>query len=421
MGLSEDFMSLFEGRPDAVGTEEGGALRRPADAMPWWWSAQISKHLDGTAPCGVYPLVPDVAPQVTPMWLVKWGCIDFDEGDTESWTHAWNVHEVLHQLGVASWVEKSRSKGYHVWVFLQDWMEARLVREALLGACQVVDAPTKEINPKSVGFDDPATLGNYVRLCYPGGLSDALRELEPRELGMAGWADGGRGLLLHQAGQRQAASDRPGSADDRRGRGSQGEEDRWRGWLCHSCGSLVALPRQGVEGHLPMAGPGSPGRSGSNVGAVPVDGRAQAGVDQSLPRRVVLSSSSPEQPLCLSCFVTQAERHLASLEDMKRLQALYEPPRRVVPVRPAAGLLEGDIYKRMGGLAWTILQEGPREGMGRGHTLYKLACLLVEGGRHTPDEVYQLCWEADQAWGKFHVRPNGEAQVLRVVERAYGG
>lgn len=317
MSLTQDFMSLFEGRPDAVGTEEGGALRRPADAMPWWWAAQISKHLDGTAPCGVYPLVPDVAPEVTPMWLVKWGCIDFDEGDTESWTHAWNVHEVLHQLGVASWVEKSRSKGYHVWVFLQDWMEARIVREALLGACQVVDAPTKEINPKSVGFDDPATLGNYVRLPYPGWLSEAERFPWPRNTRV----------------------------------------------MMRSDGTIVSLQE----------------------------------------------------------FVHAAALRLVTKAKMENLQALYEPPKRIVQVRPAAGLLEGDIYKRMGGLAWTILQGGPREGMGRGHTLYKLACLLVEGGAHTPDEVYQLCWEADQAWGKFHVRPNGEAQVLRVVERAYGG
>lgn len=319
MNLAHDFASLFAGRKDAFGTEEGGVAQKRVgqdlyERIPLnhdVWTA----HLNGARPIGVYPLVPDVVPEATTVWRVKWGCVDFDEGETESFIHAQNVRVAMESLGVKAWVERSRSKGYHVWVFLQGWMEARLVREALLGVCQVVDAPTKEINPKSIGFDDPATLGNYVRLPYPGAMA-----------------------------------------------------------------------------HTSAIWPS---------------------------RRVMVTPSGSAIPLTV--FLPEAERHLASLEDMKRLQALYEPPKRIVPVRPSAGRLEGDIYKRMSGLAWTIFQEGPREGMGRGHTLYKLACLLVEGGHHTPDEVYQLCWEADQAWGKFHVRPNGEAQVLRVVERAHGG
>lgn len=315
MSLGQDFMSLFEGRPDAVGTEEGGALRRPDDAMPWWWSVQIDKHLQGEAPCGVYPLVPDARPEMTTEWLVKWGCVDFDEGDTESWTHAWNVNEVLRQLGVASWVEKSRSKGYHVWVFLQDWMEARIVREALLGACQVVDAPTKEINPKSVGFDDPATLGNYVRLPYPGWLSEAERFPWPRN----------RRVMMHHDG------------------------------------TIMSLQE----------------------------------------------------------FVHAAGLQLASKAKMESLQGLYEPPRRHVPP-PISTVPHGDIYKRMGGLAWTIFKDGPRDGLGRGHALFKLACLLVEGQAHTFDEIVTLCIEADERWGKFHTRATGEAQIERVVERAYG-
>lgn len=319
MSLADHFMDLFAGREDAVGTEEGGALRRPDDAMAWWWATQIKKHLDGTAPCGVYPLVPTPwMSDETPTWLVKWGCVDFDEGEQESFIHAQNVRLALESMGVTAWVERSRSKGYHVWVFLQNWMAARLIREALLGACQVVDAPTKEINPKSTGFDDPATLGNYVRLPYPGWLAP------------------------------------------------YGETFPW--------------PRD---------------------------------------RRVMVTPDG--YPIALAAFMSKARQTLASVDDMKRVAGLYEPPRRVIPhVRPVAGRLEGDIYKRMGGLAWTIFQEGPREGLGRGHTLYKLACLLVEGGAHTHDEIFQLCWEADQAWGKFHLRPNGESQVLRVVERAYG-
>jgi hypothetical protein len=99
---------------------------------------------------------------------VNWGCVDFDEGEEESLKHARNLQALLGKFGMTAWVERSRSKGYHVWVFGDVWMSAASVRRGLLVATHAVGAPTREINPKSEGSNDLEFLGNYVRLPYPG-------------------------------------------------------------------------------------------------------------------------------------------------------------------------------------------------------------------------------------------------------------
>lgn len=175
MNLIAAFAELFVGRMDAYGTEEGGCRRQPlADQNYWTYEHEVEAHLRGLVPMGVYPVRQVVEPDVP--WreadaahIVHWGCVDFDEGEEASWAHATNVHAYLEGFGVAAYIERSRSKGYHVWVFADEWTEAWIMRQALLGACQAMDAPQKEINPKQDELGD-GQLGNYVRLPYPGGL-----------------------------------------------------------------------------------------------------------------------------------------------------------------------------------------------------------------------------------------------------------
>lgn len=158
-------MELFRGNWNAHGTEAGGSVRHEGDLQLKSWAqvTALENHLNGTEFCGVYPM----AQFSDGTWNVHWGCVDFDEGDEVSWVHARNLAKVLRAFGIAPWIERSRSKGYHVWVFLDTWTDPALVRYALLAACQIVDAPTKEINPKQVSLAE-GQLGNYVRLPYPG-------------------------------------------------------------------------------------------------------------------------------------------------------------------------------------------------------------------------------------------------------------
>ena len=387
--MPTDFMALFDGNHAAVGTEEGGCLRWP-DQLPMladvWWECMVKDHLTGEhSPIGVYPMVHSDAG-----WQVKWGCVDFDEGETQSLVYARNVANALKAMGVQGWIERSRSKGYHVWVFAEEWVPADLMREALLGVCQVVDAPTREINPKSSGFDNPATLGNYVRIMYPGGLHGTL-DNDQGGTGLAGGTGGGGGQFLHQPTLKSSPQlHQVLPANDGPGRGSSGQGVDIIGW-CGSCGSEI----HGVT---------SP--------------RSDDHSREGMPRRVAIDPET-QSPFCLSCFIDRAMAYSTPTERLRDLRALYEPPRPRQIVAPAS-TLNGDPVRRMSGLAYTVFNDGPREGLGRGVAIYKLACLLAEGGRHTFSEALELCVDADLRWGKFHERPNGEAQVERIVEKAFG-
>lgn len=174
--IDTKFALLFEGRTDAYGAEEG----RSELAYDVVYIDRIREHLHGQRPMGVYPMWYSESDG----WIVNWGCVDFDEGDEPSWIHANNLHQVLAHLDVTSWIERSRSKGYHVWVFSMESVPAHVMRRALLGATQIAKAPLKEINPKAEGFWLPRTsesspiepdltkIGNYVRLPYPNGYAD---------------------------------------------------------------------------------------------------------------------------------------------------------------------------------------------------------------------------------------------------------
>jgi len=150
----DDFKSLFEGRLDVVGANEGQCIR----VVDQLWENIYRRHLWGTDPIGVYPLYEN--------GLTAWGCVDIDEDTIE---HAWNLQTCLDTFHVESWIERSRSKGYHVWVLLPGGgtTRATLMRKALQAACQIVGAPDKEVNPKQTELG-PGQVGNYVRLPYPG-------------------------------------------------------------------------------------------------------------------------------------------------------------------------------------------------------------------------------------------------------------
>lgn len=153
-------LSLFEGNEDAIGTEDGGCLR----LAPGRWRTELERHFTGDGPpVGVYPIFDlDGEP------FCSWGCIDYDDGST-SLTHAYNTSRLLQRFSVASWIEVSRSKGHHLWVFLEHPMPVALVRRALVASQQMLGIPPKEVNPKQWSLAE-GQMGNYVRLPYPCGL-----------------------------------------------------------------------------------------------------------------------------------------------------------------------------------------------------------------------------------------------------------
>ena len=147
--IIKDFASLFNGRTDAYGSWEGGCIKETVTEN------RFMKHLWGQEYIGIYPMMDN-----NKVW---WGCSDIDVNDIDQ---ARNIQLALKLKNIDSWVEKT-VKGFHVWVFGKEPIEARVMRRALLAAHTVAKVPAKEINPKQ---ETTSGYGNYVRLPYPGAL-----------------------------------------------------------------------------------------------------------------------------------------------------------------------------------------------------------------------------------------------------------
>lgn len=164
-----DFATLFQGGGIATDSkDEFRPLEVPDGSRPEAVGAGFTEmcaaHLnDPGEGIGVYPLR-----KIGEEYVVHWGCVDFDDGEEDSLAFALNLELVLNRLGVKGWVERSRSKGYHLWVFFTEPVLARFVREGLIAACHVVDAPIKEVNPKQIELTGKGW-GNGVRLPFPAG------------------------------------------------------------------------------------------------------------------------------------------------------------------------------------------------------------------------------------------------------------
>ena len=154
MSLASDFAALFTGRGDAWGAVEGRSVQEHVTHAHW------VRHLDTpNSSMGIYPMLDN--------GLTHWGCADIDFGFEQSYPLALNLHEALRLLGITSWIERTKGKGYHIWVFLQheEWIHASYMRNALLVAHEIAGVPPKEVNPKN---PDPTQVswGNYVNLPY---------------------------------------------------------------------------------------------------------------------------------------------------------------------------------------------------------------------------------------------------------------
>jgi hypothetical protein len=151
--LTQPYITLFRGRGDVYGHNEGRCVKEQLT------NDVFQKHFSGEAPIGIYPMVPHFE-----QFYVAWGCVDFDTADADQ--NAVKLHDALMEAGIVSWIEKSRSKGFHVWVFAEQAVLAEDMRNMLVVASHVAETPTTEVNPKQTTLK-AGQYGNYVRLPYP--------------------------------------------------------------------------------------------------------------------------------------------------------------------------------------------------------------------------------------------------------------
>lgn len=291
--LANGFIRLFRGRGDAYGHEEGRCVKEPLT------TDVFVDHLRGVNPIGVYPVVP-------PHNICVWGCTDIDIEDISLAT---TMRSCLEAAGVVSWIERSRSKGYHVWVFASEPVSAKDMRRMLLAAHQVAGIPPREVNPKQETVS-MSHYGNYVRLPYVNGL------LEP-------------------------------------------------------------LPE----------------------------------------RRVILDDNL--EPIPFPRFVTLALASTVPVETIRRLSSFYkEPERKTAVVQMDTPTSVKEALVGLSPLGKVIWRDGPLPNKDRSTTLAHLAHECVRSGL-TPSETRVVIADADQRWGKYHLRPNGDLEINKLVERVY--
>jgi hypothetical protein len=163
------YIKLFRGRADVYGNFTNPcAIREPLTPD------HFRRHLcspQETDWIGVYPHLGGTANQ-----SCTWGCIDIDGKDFDHdwdamWALATKLRTVLAVKDIYAHTERTRN-GYHLWVFPDTpFVPAVHMRRALMAACKAVAYDPKEVNPKSEELA-PGKVGNWVRLPYPGALSD---------------------------------------------------------------------------------------------------------------------------------------------------------------------------------------------------------------------------------------------------------
>ena len=154
----DEFISLFcSGRKDAHGLQVGDrgvCVRSPITPL------LIGEHLKGTTRVGAYIL--------SPSGQVKELIVDIDvkpPDEALSQQRAQAVHKCFEDIGLTSYIERSKSKGYHVRVFFLFPEDARKVRNIGRYVARAAGIPKAEVFPKQDTAND---LGNYLYLPLHG-------------------------------------------------------------------------------------------------------------------------------------------------------------------------------------------------------------------------------------------------------------
>jgi len=108
------------------------------------------------------------------------------------------------------------------------------------------------------------------------------------------------------------------------------------------------------------------------------------------------------------------------VELLERIASYYQPP---AATEQPTGDYEYDatldeamsVLSPLGKVIW---RDGPLQGKDRSTTLAKLGHECVRSGLN-PSQTRTVIRTADQRWGKYHMRPNGELEIDKLVVRVH--
>ena len=144
------FRSFFSGLSNVYGTYDLkiGRARQVKEPVT---NQVLQSHLTGKRPYGVYLLVKDRTRAIA---------VDFDTKDRTAPSDF--VARAKH-YGISAYIECSKSKGYHVWIFFDEHgvkaLKARMVTQHIL---EEIEHPQTEIFPKQDQLGSDMPYGNFI-------------------------------------------------------------------------------------------------------------------------------------------------------------------------------------------------------------------------------------------------------------------
>ena len=154
----EIFRGLFTGLPNTFGTYDpvSGFARQVKEPVT---NKTLLDHLTGRQPYGVYLLVKDRTRAIA---------VDFD---TENRLTVVEFVTKAKSYNIPVYVERSKSKGYHAWIFFEE--QGVLAKKARLVLCHLLNEigeSTAEIFPKHDILDTNVQYGNFINAPLFGSL-----------------------------------------------------------------------------------------------------------------------------------------------------------------------------------------------------------------------------------------------------------
>ena len=144
------FRRCFSGRPDCYGTYDLASgwvetVKKPVTDQV------LLNHLRGVQPYGVFLLQGD---------RTRAAVADFDHEDPQP---PFQFVMRARHYSITSLVERSKSKGWHVWVFFPaDGVTARKARRTMRIILADIEMPVTEVFPKHDKLDDSTQFGNFI-------------------------------------------------------------------------------------------------------------------------------------------------------------------------------------------------------------------------------------------------------------------
>ena len=144
------FQQFFTGRTDVHGTYD------PRTGNAYQVKAPVTRHvllahLQGKRPYSVYLLTGDTTRAVS---------LDFDDGG-EAGPQA--CVEAATGLGVPAYIERSKSKGYHAWIFFPEpGVSAAKARQLACHLLSRIGQPDTEVFPKHDSLGNGVAYGNFI-------------------------------------------------------------------------------------------------------------------------------------------------------------------------------------------------------------------------------------------------------------------